>query len=191
MAETHVQPVFYYDLGDPGCYMTAERIMGEIVPVPEWEPVYGPGLGWTPPEPDAEALARAIAGYGLQPLRLPAAWPPDSELAMRVATYAKGGGRAVAFSLAAFRQVFAGGRELGDEGTVLIAAAACEMHPTAVLKGAGLRSVGASLDRAGERARQAGVSELPAIQIGSGLFQGEGALKRAAAALLASVGPGG
>ena len=85
---------------------------------------------------------------------------------MRVATYAKGGGRAVAFSLAAFRQVFAGGRDLGDEGTVLIAAAACEMHPTAVLKGASLRSVGASLERAGERARQAGVSELPAIQSG-------------------------
>ena len=68
---------------------------------------------------------------------------------MRVATYAKGGGRAVAFSLAAFRQVFAGGRDLGDEGTVLIAAAACEMHPTAVLKGVGLRSVRASLARAG------------------------------------------
>ena len=74
---------------------------------------------------------------------------------MRVATYAKGGGRAVAFSLAAFRQVFAGGRDLGDEGTVLIAAAACEMHPTAVLKGAGLRSVSASLARAG-RAGAAG-----------------------------------
>ena len=81
---------------------------------------------------------------------------------MRVATYAKGGGRAVAFSLAAFRQVFAGGRDLGDEGTVLLAAAACEMHPTAVLKGIGLRSVrrvpGASgrAGAAGGRVRAAG-----------------------------------
>jgi hypothetical protein len=191
MAETPAQPVFYYDLGDPGCYVTAERIMGELPVVPEWEPVHGPQIGWAPPAPDAEALALAIARHGLQPLRLPAAWPPDSALAMRVATYAKGGGRAVAFSLAAFRQVFAGGRDLGDEGTVLIAAAACEMHPTAVLKGAALRSVDASLQRAGERARQAGVSALPAIQIGADVLQGEGALERATNSLVAAAGPAG
>ncbi|MGZ4313613.1 MAG: DsbA family protein, partial [Solirubrobacteraceae bacterium] len=156
--------------------------------VPEWEPVHGAALGWTPPAPDAEALARAIAEHGLMALRLPPTWPPDSELAMRVATYAKGGGRAVAFSLASFRQVFAGGRDLGDEGTVLIAAAACEMHPTAVLKGVGLRSVHASLQRAGERARQAGVSRLPAIQVGAQVFGGEGALEQATDALAAAAG---
>jgi hypothetical protein len=192
MADTQAQPVFYYDLGDPGCYVTAERIMaelGRVGPIPEWEPVHGPGLGWSPPPPDGDALAQVIAGHGLQPLRLPPTWPPDSELAMRVATYAKGGGRAVAFSLAAFRQVFAGGRDLGDEGTVLIAAAACEMHPTAVLKGVGLRSISASLGRAGERARQAGVSALPAIQIGSQVFCGEDALERATEALAATAGP--
>jgi 2-hydroxychromene-2-carboxylate isomerase len=187
VAGTLVQPVFYYDLGDPGCYLTAERIMAELPVVPEWEPVHGPDLGWIPPAPDPEAFARAAAENGLQPLRLPATWPPDSELAMRVATYAKGGGRAVAFSLAAFRQVFAGGRNLGDEGTVLIAAAACEMHPTAVLKGVSLRSVSASLARAGERARQAGVSALPAIQAGTEIFQGEGALERATDALAAAL----
>lgn len=189
MAPQPAQPVFYYDLGDPGSYVTAERIMAELPVAPEWEPIHGPALGLTPPEPDPEALGLAVAGHGLLPLRLPAAWPPDSELAMRVATYAKGGGRAVAFSLAAFRQVFAGGRDLGDEGTVLLAAAACEMHPTAVLKGVGLRSVRASLARAGERARQAGVSALPAIQIGPDVFQGEGALERASEALAAAVAP--
>ncbi|HEY6525818.1 MAG TPA: DsbA family protein [Solirubrobacteraceae bacterium] len=192
MAEALGQPVFYYDLGDPGCYMTAERIMaelGRVGRIPEWEPVHGPAVGWTPPAPDTEALALAITQQGLQPLRLPATWPPDSAFAMRVATYAKGGGRAVAFSLAAFRQVFAGGRELGDEGTVLIAAAACEMHPTAVLKGAGLRSVGASLERAGERARQAGVTALPAIEVAGQAFCGERALERATEALAAAAGP--
>jgi 2-hydroxychromene-2-carboxylate isomerase len=177
--EAPAQPVFYYDLGDPGCYVTAERIMAELPVVPEWEPVHGPAIGWIAPRPDAEALAVTVAGQGLLPLRLPGTWPPDSAFAMRVATYAKGGGRAVAFSLAAFRQVFAGGRELGDEGTVLIAAAACEMHPTAVLKGAGLRSVGVSLQRAGDRARHAGVSALPAIEIAGRAFCGEQALERA------------
>ena len=72
---------------------------------------------------------------------------------MLAATYAKHVGRAVAFSLAAFRQAFAGGRDLGDHDTVLIAAAACEMHPTAVLKGVGLRSVAAGLASAAKRAR--------------------------------------
>ena len=67
---------------------------------------------------------------------------------MLAATYAKQIGRAVAFSLAAFRQAFAGGRDLGDQDTVLIAAAACEMHPAAVLKGIRLRSVSAALDQA-------------------------------------------
>lgn len=182
------QPTFFYDLGDPGCYVTAERIMAELPVVPEWEPLHGAGIGWTPPAPDREALAAQIVRHRLMPLRLPPTWPPDSELAMRVATYAKGGGRAVAFSLAAFRQVFAGGRDLGDEGTVLIAAAACEMHPTAVLKGAGLRSIDASLRRAGARARDAGVTALPAIQVGADVFEGEGALERATGALTAAAG---
>ena len=180
------QPVLYYDLGHPACYLVAERIMAELRVVPEWEPVHGAALGWPPPTPDADALAWAIAEHGLMPLRLPETWPPDSEPAMRVATYAKGGGRAVAFSLAAFRQAFAGGRDLGDEATVLIAAAACEMHPTAVLKGVGLRSVRASLQRAGLRARRAGVSRLPAIQIGAEVFAGEDALTQAVAALAAA-----
>ena len=48
---------------------------------------------------------------------------------MRAATYAKQIGRAVAFALAAFRQAYAGGRDLVEPDNVLIAAAACEMHP--------------------------------------------------------------
>ena len=189
MAETPAQPVFYYDIGDPGCYLVAERIMADLPVVPEWEPVHAAPLGCAPPAPDADDLADAVARQGLQPLRLPAVWPPDSELAMLAATYAKRGGRAVAFSLAAFRQAFAGGRDLGDEATVLIAAAACEMHPTAVLKGVGMRSVRLSLQRAGERARAAGVSALPAIGAGTAMFQGEGALEQAVKALAPAVGP--
>jgi 2-hydroxychromene-2-carboxylate isomerase len=110
-------------------------------------------------------------------------WPPDTRLAMHAATYAKGIGRAVAFSLAAFRQAFAGGRDLGDEDTVLIAGAACEMHPSALLKGVQLRSVSEALARAGTRARAAGVTSLPAIEIGGAVFEGERAVAQAAEAL--------
>src|ERR1035437_5903479 len=126
-----------------------------------------------------------VAAQALQPLRGPADWPPDTRRAMLAATYAKRVGRAVAFSLAAFRQAFAGGRDLSDENTVLIAAAACEMHPTAVLKGIGLRSVAGALKVAGERARDGGVASLPAIQVGDRVFEGGDIVQRAAAALTA------
>jgi predicted DsbA family dithiol-disulfide isomerase len=110
-------------------------------------------------------VERQAAEAGLQELRWPAAWPPDTLGAMLAATYAKQIGRTVAFSFAAFRQAFAGGRDLSDTDTVLIAAAACEMHPSAVLKAIELRSTAAALERAGERARAAGVERVPAIQV--------------------------
>ena len=110
----------------------------------------------------------------------PAGWPADVELGLAVATYAKQIGRAVAFSLAAFRQAFAGGRDLAQDSTILLAAAACEMHPAAVLKGIALRSVTARLEAAGERALAAGVGTLPAIQVGDQLFEGPGAVDDAA-----------
>jgi len=180
---TGTGPVFFYDLGSPACYLVAERIMAALPLVPEWEPVLGARLGVTEPAPEAGQLETAIAEHGLQPLRLPVRWPPDTELAMLVATYAKRGGKAVAYSLAAFRQAFAGGRDLGDEGTVLIAAAACEMHPRAVLKAVRLRSTRAALDQACERAEAADVTALPAIATAAGTYCGDRALERATRAL--------
>ncbi len=148
------QAIFYYELGDPGCYLVAEQI-GSVLPVVlEWEPVPAVANGALP---DRAAVESSAIKLGLQPLRWPEPWPPDTALAMLAATYAKRVGRAVAFSLAAFRQAFAGGRDLGDRDTVLIAAAACELHPAALLKGVGLRSVSEALDQAAARARAAGV----------------------------------
>ncbi len=177
------QPTFYYDLGSPACYLVAERIVGALPVVPEWEPVLAREISPDEPPPDRDAVARRVAELELQPLRWPEAWPPDARFAALSATYAKRVGRAVAFSLAAFRQVFAGGRDLGDENTVLIAAAACEIHPTALLKGVGLRSVGTALDQANQRARAAGVSALPAIDVRGSLFVGEEGLDEAVMAL--------
>jgi 2-hydroxychromene-2-carboxylate isomerase len=99
---------------------------------------------------------------------------------MLAATYAKRIGRGVAFSLAAFRQAFAAGRDLGDEQTVLIAGAATEMHPAALLKGIALQSVGDALARANARAHAAGVGKLPAIQVGALVLQGENVIEEAA-----------
>jgi 2-hydroxychromene-2-carboxylate isomerase len=180
---TDDRPVFYFDLGSPACYLTAERIMAALPVVPEWEPVLGAQLGLSEPAPAYEQFGAAVADQGLQPLRMPSIWPLDTELAMLVATYAKRGGKTVSYSLAAFRQAFAGGRDLGDEATVLIAAAACEMHPRAVLQGVRLRSTRTALQRAGARAAAADVTALPAIATGSGTYCGERALELAADAL--------
>jgi predicted DsbA family dithiol-disulfide isomerase len=166
------QPVFFYDLGSPQCYIVAETIMATLPVVPEWEPVLGSELTAADPTPDLnrEQIEEHAAELGLQPIRWPANWPPDTERAMLAATYAKQIGRAVAFSLAAFRQTFAGGRDLSDEDTVLIAGAACEMHPTALRKGIELRSTRNALERAARRARETQVTTLPAIQIGNRVY---------------------
>jgi 2-hydroxychromene-2-carboxylate isomerase len=181
------QPTFYYDLGDPWSYVVAERILAELPELAEWQPVHGAQLGWTTSKLDARALGAAVAAHGLQPLRLPGRWPPDTRLAMLAATFAKSGGRTVGFSLAAFRQTFAGGRDLGDEATVLIAAAAAEMHPRSVLTAVAMRSVAVALRRAGERALEAGVRSLPAIEAGDAVFSGPDALERATTALAGGV----
>lgn len=181
---------FYFDLASPPAYLAAERIL-QVLPGPvEWQPVLARDL----PAGEAFAvfrcreeedvfrvdLARRARELGLQPLRWPAEFPFDSTLAMRAATYAKSIGRTVPFAQAAFRQAFAGGRSLGEADNVLIAAAACEMHPAAVSKGAGLASVRAQLDAATAAAARAGVKEVPAVRIDTHVFVGEDCLERAA-----------
>ena len=172
---------FYYDLADPESYLAAERVLHALDEVPEWVPVR---LGEPGPfrceqellsyREDVERRARAL---GLMPLRWPEPFPADTDWAMLAATYAKQIGRGVAFSLAAFRQAFAAGRDLGDRDSVLLAAAACEMHPSAVLKGAALRGTRERLEAASAQAREAGVRELPAvIRDGEVLFAGERAI---------------
>jgi 2-hydroxychromene-2-carboxylate isomerase len=195
MSETSAEPdaAFYFDLASPPAYLVAERILQVFSSPPtpvEWQPVLARDLpagetfvGFRCREEEdvfRVELARHASELGLQPLRWPKPFPFDSTLAMRAATYAKSIGRTVPFAQAAFRQAFAGGRSLGETDNVLIAAAACEMHPAAVLKGAELASVCAQLDEATAAAAQAGVSDIPAVRIGTQVFAGEDCLERAA-----------
>ena len=163
---------FLFDLASPVAYLAAERVNHVLGEVPEWVPVRldEPGPFRCAEEVTAyrEDVERAARAQEVQPLRWPDPFPADSEFAMLVATYAKQIGRAVAFSLAAFRQAFAGGRDLGERDTVLIAAAACEMHPLAVVKGAELRGTRERLEAASEQARAAGVREVPAVLTADG-----------------------
>ena len=171
-------------------------------------PIWPPSASWTCSAPcpsscrcgstatggfrcaEEEAIFKAdveerAARYGLMALRWPAELPADTDWAMLVATYAKQTGRVVAYSMAAFRQAFAAGRDLGDRDWVLIAAAAAEMHPTAVIKATELRSMRRRLDEATAAAAAAGVVDVPAVRIGATVFHGDRELEHAAAALAA------
>jgi 2-hydroxychromene-2-carboxylate isomerase len=187
------QPVLYFDLSSPEAYIAAERAAEVLGVVPEWQPIHLaalPGTGELDAFRCAEErdifraeLEHLAAARGLQPLRWPPDWPGDTALAMRVATYAKSIGRVVAFSLAAFRQAFAAGRDLSEPDSVVIAAAACEMHPAAVLKAAETRGVTVALARATAEAAEAGVRGVPAVRVGDQVFHGDAALEAAADAV--------
>ncbi len=188
---SELDAAFYFDLFSPLSYLAAERVLHTMPIATEWQPVLAREL------PGAESfeafrcrddeeifrleLARRASELGLQQLCWPNPFPFDSAFAMRAATYAKSIGRVVPFAQAAFRQAFAGGRTLAEADNVLIAAAACEMHPSAVLKGAELRSVGEQLSAATAAAATLGVSDVPTVRVGKRVFQGERSLEEAAA----------
>lgn len=186
---------FYFDLGSPYAYLSAERISrlfaDEELEQPEWVPVLLGGLfarfdrgSWARTEERAEGMReveRRAQAAGLQPIRWPDEWPGNMLHAMRVATYAKSIGRTVSFALAAFRQQFAGGRDLSDPDNVAIAAAACELHPNAIAKGAASESVKARLRQATDRAGDRGVFGVPAVVVGDEVFWGDDRLEDAVA----------
>jgi 2-hydroxychromene-2-carboxylate isomerase len=177
-SSTAEQPRFYYDLASPESYLVAERALHAVGEVPEWIPVDLGGAFRCAAEVEAyqEDVERRAAELGVMPIRWPEPFPADVEWATLAATYAKWIGRGVAFSLAALRQAFAAGRDLSVQDNVLLAAAACEMHPHAVIKGVELASTRRALDKAHERAAADGVESVPAIWLDGQVLTGERAI---------------
>ena len=187
---------FYFDLGSVYSYLAAERISRLFADAeltqPEWQPIllggifkrYGRSSWMLGPEREAgmRECERRAQEYGLLPLRWPEPCPGNTLYAMRVATYAKSIGRSVSFALAAFRQAFAGGRDLTEPDNVAIAAAACEMHPNAIAKAAGSDGVKRRLIEATELAGDLGVRGVPSVRVGEEIFWGDDRLEEAVAA---------
>ncbi len=187
---------FYFDLGSPYAYLTAERISGLFTDAeleqPEWQPILLGGLfqrfgreSWAngPGREDGIAeVERRAAELSLPRLVWPEPWPGNMLFAMRAATFAKQTGRTVSFALAAFRQAFAAGRDLSAPDNVLLAAAACELHPNALLKAAGTKGVKNALREATEQAAELGVIGVPAIAVGEEVFWGDDRVEEAVAA---------
>ena len=187
------RPIFYYDLGSPYAYLAAERISGLFTEAgleqPEWRPILLGGLfrefgrdSWANGPGRAEGIAeveRRAALYGLPPVAWPDPFPGNTLTAMRVATFAKQTGRTVSFSLAAFRQAFAAGRDLTDPDNVMIAGAACELHPRALLKAVETNVVKSALREATGEAVALGVEGVPAVVVEGEVFWGDDRLEEA------------
>jgi 2-hydroxychromene-2-carboxylate isomerase len=196
MAGATERPLFFYDLGSPYSYLAAERVNAlfteAIGEPPEWQPVllgalfkrfgrdsWGNGPGR---EEDMRECERRASAYGLPPIQWPDPWPPNTLYAMRAATFAKEIGRAVSFSLAAFRQAFAAGRDLSRPDNVLLAGAASEMHPRAIEAAVGREHIKERLRAATDAAGDRGVLGVPSVLVAGGVFWGDDRLELAAEA---------
>jgi 2-hydroxychromene-2-carboxylate isomerase len=185
---------FYYDLGSPYAYLAGERVNAVFaeagIDPPEWQPILLGGLfkrfdrdSWgNGPERESgmRECERRAAAYGLPPIRWPDPWPPNGLFAMRAATFAKEIGRTVSFSLAAFRQAFAAGRDLGERDNVLLAAAAAEIHPRAMLAAVDRDSLKSALRDATDQAGDLGVRGVPSVVVNGEVYWGDDRLEEAA-----------
>ncbi len=187
------EAVFYFDLGSPYAYLSAERISGLFTEAgleqPEWQPILLGGLfkrfgrdSWANGPGREEGMAeveRRASAYGLPPIAWPDPWPGNMLVAMRVATFAKQTGRTVSFALAAFRQAFAAGRDLSQPDNVTIAAAACELHPRALLKAVETAAVKDALREATDDAAELGVIGVPSLLVDGEVFWGDDRVEEA------------
>jgi 2-hydroxychromene-2-carboxylate isomerase len=187
--------IFYFDLGSPYAYLTAERIT-EVIPEPvSWQPV---SLGaifklagrssWSLGDPDrrragiAEVEHRA-ALYGLPPVRWPEPWPSNYLFAMRACTFAFQAGCGEEFALRAFRDSFQHGHDLGLPEHVLRVAGEVGLDPQAVEAATQDAEVKLALRAATEAAHELGAFGVPTVAVGNQLFWGDDRLQDAAAAL--------
>ena len=188
------RPVFYYDLNSPYSWLAAERINSVFPEPPVWKPIsYAFVVAHTgvPPwsvkpgrETDMAEIERRAAERGLQDVRWPEGWPLETPTltAMRAATFAVEIGKVVSFSLAAFRQEFNAGRGLHELDTVLLAAAACEIHPNALKQAVERQAIKDRLKEATNEAIERGVTGVPTVAVNGQLFWGDDRLEEAAAA---------
>jgi 2-hydroxychromene-2-carboxylate isomerase len=186
---------FYFDLGSPYAYLTAERI-AEVLPEPVcWQPVSLGGLfkltrrsSWSLDDPDrrragmAEVQRRARR-YGLPAVRWPDPWPSNYLFAMRAATYAFTVGRGRELTLQAFRHAFQHGHDLAVPEHVLQAAAEVGLDPQAVHEATGDPEIKLALRTATDAAHARGVLGVPTLAVAHELFWGDDRLTDAAVAL--------
>ncbi|HEY5286236.1 MAG TPA: 2-hydroxychromene-2-carboxylate isomerase [Solirubrobacteraceae bacterium] len=192
------QATFYFDLGSPYAYLTAERI-DEVLPAPVvWQPISLGGLfkangrsSWALAGDDSrrgeiEEVERRAHEYGLGAVRWPEPWPSNYLYAMRAATYAFQVGRGREFTLEAFRHAFVRGHDLAIEENVLEAAARAGLNREVVDEATRDPEIKLALRTATDAAHGLGVFGVPTVVVGEQVFWGDDRLQDAAEALHSS-----
>ena len=186
------QTTFYFDLGSPFAYLTAERI-SEVMPEPvRWQPVSLGALfkltgrsSWAMGEPDQRQagmaeVERRARDYGLPAMRWPDPWPTNYLFAMRAATYAFQVGRGHEFTLRAFRHAFQHGNDLAIHEHVLRVATDVGLDPHTVTEATADPEIKLALRTATDAAHALGVFGVPTIAVADELFWGDDRLEEAA-----------
>jgi 2-hydroxychromene-2-carboxylate isomerase len=189
------QAIFYFDLGSPFAYLTAERI-AEVMPEPvHWQPI---SLGavfkltgrssWALDDPARRQagmaeVERRARSYGLPPLQWPDPWPGNYLMAMRAATFAQSEGRTHEFVMCAFRNAFQRGHDLSLPARVLQAAGEAGLDPVEVDEATRAVEVKLALREATDAAHRLGVFGVPTITVDRELFWGDDRLEEAAACM--------
>jgi 2-hydroxychromene-2-carboxylate isomerase len=161
---------FFYDLGSPYAWLTAERIGDRA----RWVPVLLGGIfkatgrsSWAETGARADGIAeieRRARERGLPPIRWPDPWPNDGLTAMRAAVHAHEAGRGERFALEAFRVHFVEGRVLGEPGHLTVAAERAGLDPEAALAATADPVVKERLKANTARALDAGVIGVPSVR---------------------------
>lgn len=186
---------FYFDLGSPYAYLSAERVT-EVLPEPiSWQPVLLGGLfgltgrsSWALGDHRRREIGMAeiehrTRAYGLAPMRWPDPWPTDYLLAMRATTYAFAVGRGREFALQAFRSAFQRGVQLQIEAHVLDAGEQVGIQRRELQDATRDPQIKHALRSATDAAHARGVIGVPTIAIDEHLFWGDDRLQDAAAHL--------
>ncbi len=192
------QPVFYYDFNSPYAWLAAERVNHVLPAPPVWRPIsfshvlkHDQRLPWSlsdERDKGIEEIERRAQARGLPKPRWPEGWPANTVpmVGLRAATFAADIGKSISFSLAAFRQTFLAARPMNELDNVLLAGAACELHPNAIKAALERESVKQKLTENTNEAIELGVQGVPTIAVGDQLFWGDDRLEDAAHAAAAA-----
>lgn len=185
---------FYYDLGSPYAYLTADRIDEQFdtdVTV-DWVPVLLGGIfkatgrsSWaeTPKRDDGIAeIAQRATAYGMPPFRYPEPWPNNGLAVMRVATWAHSAGAGRRFARAAFEVQFNDGLPLSEAENIELAAHRAGLDPQFALGSTEDSAVKQALIDNTQAAIDAGVIGVPTIVVDGEAFWGDDRLHEAVAA---------
>jgi 2-hydroxychromene-2-carboxylate isomerase len=187
---------FYFDLGSPYAYLTAERLAGVLPEPVRWQPISLGGLfksngrsSWALGDyrrrQDGMAeVERRAREYGLPAIHWPDPWPGNYLMAMRAATYAFTVQRGRQLALQAFRDAFQRGHDLSIPARVLDAAEHAGLERGQVEAATQDPAVKQALREATDAAHALGVIGVPTLAIGRELFWGDDRLEHAASSLV-------